>query len=63
MSDSGGCIVCPVCNCRTALSRHGVYGLSPDYVVQHRLVLSTLNDENTRLLCDLCTGDVTVSYF
>lgn len=59
-SESGGYILCPICNRKTSLNRQGVMGLSPNFIIQHRLVLSTLNDENTRLLCDLCAGEVTV---
>lgn len=61
-SESGGYILCPICNRKTSLNRQGVMGLSPNFIIQHRLVLSTLNDENTRLLCDLCAGEVTASH-
>lgn len=51
---------CPLCNSRTALNRKGILGLPPNYILQHRIVLATLNNENTKLLCDLCTSDITV---
>lgn len=54
-------ITCPTCGTRSDLPPGGVSMFPLNYVLQHRLVLATVNANVTRLLCDLCTSDVPVS--
>ena len=67
-SDSGGswgsnstALLCPTCGSKNSLPAGGVVSLPPHYVLQHRMVLNSLNRETTRLLCDLCSTDIPVS--
>nr|CAD7574274.1 unnamed protein product [Timema californicum] len=57
----GGALTCPTCGAENKLPPRGILGLPPDYVLQHRLVLASLNKDVNQLLCDLCTSDSPVS--
>ncbi|PSN43409.1 hypothetical protein C0J52_02627 [Blattella germanica] len=49
-SDCGGgagVLPCPTCGARNPLPAGGIEALPPDYVVQHRMVLASLNQEST----------------
>ncbi|XP_071052814.1 E3 ubiquitin-protein ligase TRIM45-like [Onthophagus taurus] len=51
-------IQCPHCGSDHQLpSSGGVKSFPLNYLIQNRLVLAALNSQNTKLLCDLCTGD------
>nr|CAD7438121.1 unnamed protein product [Timema bartmani] len=53
----GRTLTCPTCEAENKLPPRGILGLPPDYVLQHRLVLASLNKDINQLLCDLCTTD------
>ncbi|XP_069697561.1 E3 ubiquitin-protein ligase TRIM45 isoform X2 [Periplaneta americana] len=54
-------LACPTCGTKNKLPPRGIAGLPPNYVLQHRMVLASLNQESTRLLCDLCSSDIPAS--
>lgn len=56
-------IGCPTCGARTEVPLEGVSSFPPNYLLQHRMVLATLNAQNTHLLCDLCTSEISVMIF
>lgn len=49
---------CPTCGLKTDIPVNGVLGLPLNYLIQHRMVLATLNAHSTNLLCDLCPSDI-----
>ncbi|KAJ8927551.1 hypothetical protein NQ314_019965, partial [Rhamnusium bicolor] len=51
-------VCCPTCGTRTEIPPGGVSSFPPNYPLQHRMVLATLNSHSTNLLCDLCTSEV-----
>ncbi|XP_018579850.1 tripartite motif-containing protein 45 [Anoplophora glabripennis] len=51
-------VCCPTCGSRAEVPPGGVSSFPPNYTLQHRMVLATLNSQSTHLLCDLCTSDV-----
>ncbi|XP_023720662.1 tripartite motif-containing protein 45 isoform X3 [Cryptotermes secundus] len=51
-------LACPICGTENKLPPGGIAALPADYMLQHRMVLATLNRESTRLLCDLCSTDI-----
>jgi hypothetical protein len=55
-------ICCPTCGARAEVPHGGVSLFPPNYLLQHRMVLATLNAHNTHLLCDVCTSDVSVCF-
>ncbi|XP_018336664.1 tripartite motif-containing protein 45-like [Agrilus planipennis] len=59
---AGKGISCPICGVRSPLPAGGVLGLPPHYLLQHRMVLATLNAVTTKLLCDPCTSETTATY-
>lgn len=54
-------IQCPTCHAKSEVPRNGVSYYPPNYSLQHRMVLATLNSKMTHLLCDLCTTEVTAT--
>ncbi|XP_017777155.1 PREDICTED: tripartite motif-containing protein 45 [Nicrophorus vespilloides] len=60
-SQMGRTIQCPICRARTDIPAEGILGLPPNFLIQHRMVLATLNAHTTKLLCDLCPNDVTAT--
>ncbi|XP_068902876.1 E3 ubiquitin-protein ligase TRIM45 isoform X2 [Tenebrio molitor] len=54
-------ICCPTCGARAEVPHGGVSLFPPNYLLQHRMVLATLNAHNTHLLCDVCTSDVSAT--
>ncbi|XP_044266934.1 tripartite motif-containing protein 45 isoform X1 [Tribolium madens] len=54
-------ICCPTCGARAEVPFGGVSCYPPNYLLQHRMVLATLNAQSTHLLCDLCTSDVSAT--
>ncbi|XP_068083595.1 E3 ubiquitin-protein ligase TRIM45 [Anabrus simplex] len=57
-SEGDGLLECPVCGTVSRVPAGGVMALPPNYVMQHRMVLASLNKDTTRLLCDLCSSDL-----
>ncbi|KAF5303196.1 hypothetical protein FQA39_LY10109 [Lamprigera yunnana] len=55
-------ITCRICRNPTVLPAEGVLALPIHYVLQHRMVLATLNASSTKLLCDFCPNDVLADY-
>jgi len=53
-------LACPTCGTKNKLPPGGVAALPPHYMLQHRMILASLNHESTRLLCDLCSTDIPV---
>ncbi|KAJ8915637.1 hypothetical protein NQ315_003421 [Exocentrus adspersus] len=51
-------VCCPTCGSRTEVPPGGVSSFPPNYTLQHKIVLATLNSQSTHLLCDLCPSDV-----
>ncbi|XP_021939856.1 tripartite motif-containing protein 45 isoform X2 [Zootermopsis nevadensis] len=51
-------LACPTCGTKNKLPPGGVAVLPPHYMLQHRMVLASLNQESTCLLCDLCSTDI-----
>ncbi|ENN77306.1 hypothetical protein YQE_06132, partial [Dendroctonus ponderosae] len=49
---------CPTCGNLGEIPNGGVRHLTPNYSIQHQMVLATLNSKSTHLLCDLCVTDV-----
>lgn len=56
-------LTCPICGVRSVLPFGGVLNLPPHYLLQHRMVLATLNASSTHLLCDICTSDISVRLY
>ncbi|CAH1118013.1 unnamed protein product [Phaedon cochleariae] len=52
---------CPACDSPADVPPGGVASFPPNYPLQHRLVLETINDAATHLLCDLCTSEVSAT--
>ncbi|KRT86458.1 zinc finger protein [Oryctes borbonicus] len=50
-------ITCCICTSCFELFADSIKGFPPNYMLQHRMVLATLNSRSTKLLCDLCTND------
>ncbi|KAJ8978575.1 hypothetical protein NQ317_015992, partial [Molorchus minor] len=50
-------IFCPTCGSLADMPPGGISSFPPNYPLQHRMVLATLNSHSTHLLCDLCTSD------
>lgn len=55
-------IRCPTCGVRSDIPSGGVTAFPPNYPLQHKMVLATINSRSTHLLCDICTADVSVSF-
>ncbi|KAK5646544.1 hypothetical protein RI129_005008 [Pyrocoelia pectoralis] len=55
-------IVCRICGIPSILPPEGVGGLPLHYLLQHRMILTTLNSSSTQLLCDFCPNDVLAVY-
>ncbi|KAF5294163.1 hypothetical protein FQR65_LT10874 [Abscondita terminalis] len=55
-------IMCPICRTLANLPSEGVMGLPIHYLLQHRMILATLNATSTKLLCDFCLNDVLATY-
>lgn len=53
-------VICPTCGSHSEMPSGGCNSFPPNYIIQHRMVLATLNHQSTHLLCDLCPSDVTV---
>ncbi|KAJ9597191.1 hypothetical protein L9F63_026918 [Diploptera punctata] len=54
-------LCCPTCGNKTILPPGGVTALPPHYILQHHMVLDTLNKQTTTVLCDLCSNHSTAS--
>ncbi|KAJ9595962.1 hypothetical protein L9F63_012855 [Diploptera punctata] len=52
-------LCCPTCGNKTILPPGGVTALPPHYILQHHMVLDTLNKQTTTVLCDLCSNHST----
>lgn len=55
-------IICPSCGEESVLPSEGVLGLPLHYILQHKMVLASLNTSTTHLLCDLCPSEVSVRF-
>lgn len=54
---------CPECGKLNKLPVGGLTALPPHYVLQHRMLLASLNQESVCFFCDLCSTDVLVGMF
>ncbi|XP_031343553.1 tripartite motif-containing protein 45-like isoform X2 [Photinus pyralis] len=55
-------LICRMCGIPSPLPPEGVRGLPLHYLIQHRMILATLNSSSTQLLCDFCLNDVLAIY-
>lgn len=53
---------CPICGVKNEIPFGGVTAFPPNYPLQHKMVLATINSKSTNLLCDMCTADIPVGY-
>lgn len=53
---------CPTCGEKSEIPNGGISAFPPNYPLQHKMVLATINSRSTHLLCDICTADVSVSF-
>ncbi|CAH0556993.1 unnamed protein product [Brassicogethes aeneus] len=61
-SPTNSCLIlCPSCGARVVIPPEGSNGFPPNYTLQHRMVLATLNAPETYILCDLCSSEVTAT--
>ncbi|EEB17387.1 tripartite motif-containing protein, putative [Pediculus humanus corporis] len=50
-------IICPICNFENRIPVKGVQDLPPHYILQHRMLVNSLNRSGICLLCDLCSQE------
>ena len=53
-------IICPICNFENRIPVKGVQDLPPHYILQHRMLVNSLNRSGICLLCDLCSQETPV---
>lgn len=51
---------CPICDFENSIPPRGVQDLPPHYLLQHRMLLHSVNKEEICLLCDLCSSETPV---
>ncbi|KAK6632325.1 hypothetical protein RUM44_007366 [Polyplax serrata] len=49
---------CPVCDFENRIPAKGVQDLPPHYLLQHRMLIESLNRGGICLLCDLCSSEI-----